>query len=123
MVLQFLLAGIGLFVPGADFAAHRLVGASWLPVLALFVFVGAAIGGRSRWDVTAGLALLVVVLTTGALPSRAESDPGLPRCIPCSLLHSFASDPRWSCELEQSRGPPDNWRTTAACQSCRRCLV
>ena len=86
VVAQFFLAGVGLFVPGDDFSGHRQLGSSWIPVLSLVLFLSAAIGGRSRWDVTAASFVFVLVLVTGALASSATSDPGLAALHPVAAL-------------------------------------
>jgi hypothetical protein len=90
VVFQFFLAGLGLFAPDADFSMHRAMGQTWLPVAALALFLGAAVGGRSRLDVTAAVAAFALVVFTGSLPSRAEAAPLLAAFHPVAALATFA---------------------------------
>ena len=83
-VLQFFLAGLGIF--GAEsFSAHESVGYA-LHGITLLVFLAALAGPRTGRDLGLGLALLVIATVQVYLPELRGDAPGIAALHPVVAL-------------------------------------
>jgi hypothetical protein len=83
-VLQFFLAGLGIF--GAEsFDAHEQVGYA-LHGITLLVFLAALAGPRTGQDIGMGLALLLIATLQVYLPELRDDAPGIAALHPVVAL-------------------------------------